>query len=937
MFRTLGLSTALLISFFGLAQQGTIIGTVTALENGKVEPQPFANVVIKGTTTGASTDLDGRYLFKVEPGTYVVVTSMVGYEAVEKSVSVVAAQTVTVDLQLNGGAMEMQAVEIVKEKRTDTETAVVMETRHSEQVVNGLGRQQIAKGQDRNAGDVVKRIPGVTLVNDRFVMIRGLADRYNTVMLNDVIAPSMEPDKRAFTFDLIPSAALDRVLIYKTGAPELPGEFAGGVIKISTLSVPQENETRITYSSSSRAGTTGGNFLSGDGGSTDRLGFDDGSRQLPSDFPATLSGTTAAGSAALGRALPNSWHLHSSTAGPDQRVGIMLARRLGKKGVKFGNVTTMDYSLTSQAYTANNYNYNAYDGTAGRSDTIYRYNDQENVRTARVSLLHNWTAMLGNHGKLEFHNLFNQIGEERTTLRTGADMEGGFDVRNYAFRWQQRTIYGGQLHGDHDLGHDRTTNLQWTAGYGLAISKEPDFRRARTQRPLENANDSEMPFMIQIAPTASVIDAGRYFSELNETVKTGKVDVEHTLAFKDTSITGKLRGGVFVEIKDRDFSARWMSFVKGNFTQFDYSLLNQPLEVAFSEENINSTHGFKLAEGTNPSDAYTAANTLVAGYFGGTFTFHRLLTLTGGARVEQNRQELSSKTYTSATVDVDNTVLSVLPSINASYNLTQRSLVRIAASQAVNRPEFRELAPFIFYDFSTNTTLTGNPDLKTASILNADARFEFYPSTSEVVSIGAFYKRFTDPIEMFFVAVTGSGGARNFSYGNARSATSLGAEIEVRKSLASFTKCRLLQHIGVVLNGSVIQSKVQLGEDVIQKSERPMVGQSPYVANAGIYFENKDTRTQINALWNVFGRRLYAAGSITTPDIYEMPRNSFDITASQGLGKHFDIKLGVQDILNQRVLLKQDSNNNGKVENKDEEMLSFRRGQYFSAGVSYRF
>ena len=462
-------------------------------------------------------------------------------------------------------------------------------------------------------------------------------------------------------------------------------------------------------------------------------------------------------------------------------------------------------------------------------------------------------------------------------------------------------------------------------------------QKVRSQRPLENANDSDEPFVIQIAPTASVIDAGRFFSDLHEAVKTGKVDLEHTLAFKDSSITGKVRCGFFAEMKDREFSARWMSFVKGNFTQFDNSLLTLPLDQAFSQDNINTTHGFKLAEGTNPSDAYTASNTLLAGYVGGTFTFQQHLTFAGGARVEQNRQELSSKTYTSATVDIDNPVLSVLPSINASYNLTERSLVRVAVSKAVNRPEFRELAPFIFYDFSTNTTLTGNPDLKTASILNADARFEFYPSTSEVISVGGFYKRFTDPIEMFFVAVTGSGGARNFSYGNAESATSLGAEIEVRQSLSAITKSRVLQHIGLVLNGSVIQSRVKLGDNAIQRSERPMVGQSPYVANAGIYFENKDTRTQINALWNVFGRRLYAAGSVVTPDIYEMPRNSFDITASQGLGKHFDVKVSVQDILNQRVLLAQDSNNNGAIEEKDEEVLSYRKGQYISVGVSYKF
>ena len=936
MFRQSLLIITILQTLVSVGQRGTITGTVTAQENGRMEPQPFASVLIKGTTTGASTDLDGKYLFMVEPGNYTVVTTMVGYAPVEKTVTVVAERTTVVDLQLVGGAEEMGSVEVVKERRTDTETAVVMEARRSEQVVNGLGRQQIAKGQDRNAGDVVKRIPGVTLVNDRFVMIRGLADRYNTVMLNDVIAPSMEPDKRAFSFDLIPSGALDRVLIYKTGAPELPGEFAGGVIKIHTLSVPQENETKLTYSSSFRAGSTGTACTSSEGSSTDILGFDNGFRSLPSSFPSTLNGTTAQQSAALGREMPNNWGTTTSNAMPDQRIGLLLARRFGKGGSgKFGNVTTVDYARTSVSYTANNYNYNAYNESTGRSDSLYRYTDQENIRTTRLSVLSNWTALLNNRTKLEFHNLFNQTGEDRTTLRTGTDLDGGFDVRNSAYRWQQRTIYGGQLHGSHDLRNDRTT-IQWTAGYGLALSKEPDGRRLRTQRSSDQS-DSNTPFVIQVAPTASVTDAGRFFSELNEGVITGKVDVDQTLNFQDTSITFKIRAGVFAERKDRDFSARWMSFTKANFSQFDYSLLEQPAEVAFSSANINGTTGFKLSEGTNPSDKYTAANTLMAGYAGGTFTYRKILNISGGVRVEQNRQELSSGTYTSGKVNVDNTVLSVLPSLNASYNLSEKSLVRVAASQALNRPEFRELAPFSFYDFSTNTSLSGNPDLKTASILNLDARWEFYPSNNEIISVGVFYKQFTDPIETFFVSSTG-GGTRNLTFGNAKGATNMGVEVEIRRSFTFLSKKSWAEKWGVVLNGSLIKSTVDLGSSVAgQKNERPMMGQSPYVANAGIYFDDKASSLRLSALWNVFGKRLFAVGSDQFPDIYEMPRNSFDVTASKGLGKHFEVKLGIQDILNQRMLLKQDSNDNGTIDLKDDEVLSFRRGQYVSAGLSYKF
>lgn len=936
--KLINLLLTFLLATAAFGQKATITGTVTAKENGTVEPQPFANVVIKGSSTGASTDLDGNYRFLVEPGSHTVVVSLVGYVNQERTVTLEAGGSVIVNFELAGEGVEMKVLEVSKERRTETESAVLMETRKSDQVVNGLGRQQIAKSQDRSAGDVVKRIPGVTLVNDRFVMIRGLADRYNTVLLNDVIAPSLEADKRAFSFDLIPSGALDRILIYKTGAPELPGEFAGGVIKINTLSVPEKNETRFNYQTSFRNGTTFQTFNQSQGSPTDALGFDNGFRQLPSNFPSTLNNVSNADQlASLGRSLPNNWTPTSHTALPDQRFTFLLARRMGKEGAtnQYGNVTTVDYANTSLAYTASNYNYNAYDPVAQRSDTIYSYSDQENVRNSRISILNNWTALLGPRTKIEFRNLFNQLGEERTTLRTGSDLDGGFDVKNYAYRWQQRTIYSGQLHGHHDLRDDRTI-VDWTAGYGLAISKEPDYRRVRTVRGL-NDSDSNAPYQVQIPPTASTIDAGRYYSDLHENVITGRADVERTLNETKSGIVTKLRAGVFVERKDREFAARWMSFSRSNFTQFDQSLLYAPLSTVFSDANINTTTGFKLVEGTNPSDQYTAANTLLAGYVGASMAFSKIANVSGGVRVEDNRQQLTSATYNGGRVSVDNPVLSILPSLNASYNLGERSLVRAAWSNTVNRPEFRELAPFSFYDFSTNTSLTGNPDLKTARITNLDARWELYPSTSEIISVGAFYKQFTDPIEMFFVASTG-GGTRSFSYGNAKSANSIGVEVEFRRNLGFLTEATWGDRLGVTLNGSLIQSRVDLGADAVgQKRERPMMGQSPYVANAGLYYEITERKLRVNALWNVFGRRLYAVGSALYPDIYEMPRNTVDITCSKGLGQHFEVKLGVQDLLNQRTLLVQDSDADGTIGPKDEEMLSFRRGAYFTAGLSYRF
>ncbi|MBK6341278.1 MAG: carboxypeptidase-like regulatory domain-containing protein [Flavobacteriales bacterium] len=936
MYRTLLLLLAAFLSFSLLGQKGTVSGTITTVEGGKLQPMPFVNVLLKGTSTGATTDLDGKYSFQTDPGAYTLQVSFVGFEPMERAITVSAGATTRADLELKGQAIAIGEVEVVTTKRTETEAAVVMETRKSEQVVNGVGREQISKSQDRTAGDVVKRIPGVTMVGDRFVMIRGLADRYNTVMLNDVIAPSLEPDKRAFSFDVLPSGALDRVMIYKSGAPELPGEFAGGVIKLYTVNVPDSNLTRVDYGMSYRNGTTFNDFYNSQRSSTDALGFDDGLRQLPNAFPSDLRGVSAQGLQTAGRALANNWSAERTTANPDQRFSLLLARRIGKgEGrVRGGNVTSLSYSDTRLSYTAKNYNYNVFDPVAGRSDSIYNYSDNENIRQVRVSVLSNFSLLLGNRSKVEFRNLFTQQGTDQATLRTGRNFEEQFEVKNYAFRYQQRTIYSGQLHGSHEIKSD-VSKLEWTAGYGLAWSKEPDFRRIRTVRDI-NTTDANTPFQTIIPPGATTLDAGRFFSDMDEQMKTGRLDYEHKLSGEKISV--KLRMGAYAELKDRSFEARWMSFRAANLITYDQSLAYAPLDQVFAEGNINPTTGFRLEEGTNPSDRYTASNKLFAAYAGGTLSIATNTTITAGVRAEHNTQELQSRTFGGRRVLVNNPVLSILPSINASRSITERAQIRLGYAETVNRPEFRELAPFAFYDFSFNNVLRGNDSLQVATVRNADIRYEFYPSTSEIISVGAFYKQFTNPIEMFFLPGAGSGGTRNFTFGNARSATSVGVELEGRRSLSSLFTEGVMSRIGIMVNAAYIVTEVDLGSEAAgQKQQRPLMGQSPYIVNAGLYYQDRERRVQGSILYNVIGPRLFAVGTYGTPDIYEMPRNVIDLAVTKGFGKRFELKLAAQDILNQRVLLLQDSNDDGRIGQQDEQIMSFRRGAYFTVGIGARF
>jgi outer membrane receptor protein involved in Fe transport len=275
--------------------------------------------------------------------------------------------------------------------------------------------------------------------------------------------------------------------------------------------------------------------------------------------------------------------------------------------------------------------------------------------------------------------------------------------------------------------------------------------------------------------------------------------------------------------------------------------------------------------------------------------------------------------------------------VNVSYNFTPKSLFRIAYGITLNRPEFREKANFTFFDADLYYGFTGNPELKTASIHNFDLRQEFYPSENELITIGAFAKYFTNSIEQ---RIRNSGSGVQFTYGNAEKAISVGAELEIRKSLTNLSDVKMIQDLSLVLNSSVIYSRVYLDEEAFagQDLKRPMQGQSPFLINAGLNYNNAEIGLQVNAQYNVIGKRIWVVGDKESlPTVYEMPRNVIDFTFTKSLGRHFELKGGVQDILNQKVRLKQDTDRNSKIDGSDDSYQSFKRGTYSTLGINYKF
>lgn len=931
-----------LISTSLKAQLGSIKGTITDALTG--EAIIGASVYVSSTAQGGASDVSGAFeIPKVKAGIYTLVVSFISYKTdTLRNVTVYPDQTTNIQHKMIEEGQTLNEVVIGGQRITNTDYAVITEIRNNNLVMVGISSQQITMSQDRDAAQIMKRIPGVTILNNRFVNIRGLSERYNTVLLNGVIAPSTEVDSKAFAFDLIPSNMIDRMMVYKSGSADLPGEFGGGIIGIHTKSVVEENSLSVNFTTGFRSGTTFQDFNYASGSPTDNLGYDNGYRQLPSSFPSEnlrefSQNPTDHNTARLvdaSKSLPNRWDVYKKMAIPDMRGTINFAHVFNLGEMKLSNITSVNYSKTYQTFEQQNYYYEAFDPNVQKSGRRYFFDDMRYQDNTRIGLISNFILELSPSHKIEFRNLFNQQGNSQVTARSGVEDIQGFDINNRAINYYSRGIYSGQLQGKHNFGDH--IYFSWIGGYSTVTADQPDYRRVRSQRDVGTQN----PFAVVIPPNASAFDAGRFYSDLNEKIYTGTVSVDYKLnpAVEEEKQARISVGGYYAKT-ERDFDARWFSYKWSTLGNRPPAVTLQPFETIFSEPNIgfSSVNGqapyFILEEGTNFSDKYTGSNLLTAGYISATIPFADRFKVSGGLRIENNRQQLDSYNSDGSVVSVDNPITSWLPFLNVAYNYTEKSLVRLAYGKTVNRPVFRELAPFNFYDFDRNANLYGNPNLTTADIHNVDLRWENYPTKNENISIGVFYKYFVNPIESELIG----GSNIVYTYRNAVSAETFGAEIETRKSFSGLTNSAFVDKFSVVLNAALIHSRVDLGDVGNQEKERAMQGQSPYIFNAGLNYSDPQSGWQFNASYNIFGKRIYAVGDLDqNATQYELPRNQVDLTISKNFSERWEIKFGVQDLLNSPYRLTQDSNRDKEINSIDEPISYFKMGQYMSLGVTFK-
>lgn len=916
------------------AQSGSIRGVVSDSKTG--ETIIGANVRIEGTTIGVATGFDGDFeISRVEPGTYTLLVSFISYKTLRfEDVLVVAEKATVLNVNLEEDLGDLGEVVVVATRETGSNMAIVSEIRKSLQVVSGISSEQIRLSQDGNAAQVMKRVSGVSIVDNKFVRVRGVDDRYNVVMINNSIAPTTQVDKRTFSFDLIPSENLDRMLIYKSASPEVPGDFAGGMIKVFTKNAPDEDFINVGFGVGIRQNTTFNQYSQTRGSSTDWLGFDS-SRGLPAGFPTTNelinSGTGNPIRATAGQQLDNNFRMDTTSAMPDGSFGIAFGKNwtLGRK--RLSTVTSATISQGYQYFLAERSRY--FFPEPGRpTEKRDEYFDNTYIKENELGIMSNWLLRLNSNNKIEFRNLFNQSGMNETVVRTGRDfIQRPFGAQDYSFRYEARRLYSGQLEGTH-LFNNESTKLNWVLGGNYLYHEEPDFRRLRT---FFSTDASEGEFVIIAPPSSSPQDLGRYYGYMNERGAVNGVNFEKKFTGVEKDRPRILRAGYLVDYKVRDFEARYLTtFFPGFHNQeIGEQLLRKPIYEAFAPENYRQGDGWLIQEGTRPSDAYDASTFVAAGYVGGVYPVGDF-NLSGGLRTEYSVQNLNTATD-AGLINVENVELAYLPSLNVDYNFSRRSLVRASYGKTLNRPEFREFAPFLYYSFEFIAGFFGNPDLQMARIDNVDLRYEFYPNEGETFSVGAFYKFFKDPIELIQQNVTEN---LQFSYGNAVDATVYGIEVEGRKALSTVTSTPFIRNLSFNVNASLVWSEVFLGEDVaFEANRRALQGQSPYMVNAAVYYIDPISNFQTSLAYNVQGPRIFVAGNVNFPSIYELERHVVDLTVSKTFKDRTTLKFGIQDLFNYQFRFYQDSNFDRRIDRDiDDPMYLWRRGSLYSFSVNYR-
>jgi hypothetical protein len=897
-------------TFLG-AQEGVISGTVNDGEFNDV--LPFANVLIKGTTKGATSDFDGKYQIDIEPGTYTVVFSFLGYETKEiTGVVVTEGKETTIDVTLNPASNQLDEVVVTTTVTQNTEASVLNLQKRSVALLDGLSIQSIKKTGANDIASAVRNVPGVSVQNGKFVYVRGLGDRYTKSVLNGMDIPGLDPDRNTLQLDIFPTNILDNILVIKSSTADLPADFTGGVIDIVTKDLPTREEYSFTAGASYNSSMHfKDNYLSYEGSGTDFLGFDDGLRDLPiaqsTNIPIPAQdGVTVR---QLTRRFTQTMGAQQEQSFMDFNFGFTAGNQfnLNEDGdLRLGYLASLSYRNTTEFYE------DYIDGQVFRKDPQASENELLTDRTQAGDLGVNnvlWNALAGFSlksplSKYKLNLLHIQNGESNAAflIQENFNVNSNLNQRDVLV-YTERSITNGLLSGLH-TNEDASWTVEWKFAPTFSRIYDKDFRVT--------------PFRINqngtftISPSESG-DPTRIWRDLQEINLPGKLDItrKHTLFSRDA----KFKFGGAYTFKNREFVVDQFSFpIQSRGGNFSLTFEGDADRVLAPESiyALDTRQGTFVRRDSNISDTFDSDITVWAAYLSEEFRLTSRFNAILGLRFEKFDLVYTGESQVRGTFDNEKILdkADFFPSANFIYDLDEEAnkKLRVSYSRTTARPSFKEASIAEIFDPVTSTFFIGNIDLQPTYINNFDLRFESYGEGTNFFAVSGFYKTFQDPIELSFIREARG----QFIPLNLGDATVFGAELEIRRNLGFIPGWK---NFNINLNLSVIESQQNFSEDEREAREdnlregetladnRQLQGQSPLLLNFGLDYDNPVNGWQAGLFYNVQGETLQIVGNADIPDVFTQPFHNLRFNVSKSFGPEMQNKISLRfsNILNDQI------------------------------------
>ncbi|MEM6396014.1 MAG: TonB-dependent receptor [Bacteroidota bacterium] len=981
--------TYLLLSFllccgwlFG--QQGAISGTILDTDG---FPLIGANVVVEGTGTGGSADFDGKYTFKIQTGTYTLIASYLGFADKRLVVTVEPNETVILDIIMEeGGAVDINEVLVVESRINNSENAVLAIRRGSDKVQDLISSQELSRLGAGNAAAALTKVTGTTVVDGKYVYVRGLGDRYSATTLNGLRLIGTDPYLNGANLSLIPSSIVENIAASKTFTPDLPGDFTGGSVNINLKSLPERFTYGVSVTTSyNQQANFRNDFLSFDAGDGAKFGFNDGTLDRPeiltsrgSDILFTDVARQAERDDDLANLVDdvaNSFPTRFSTPEPTSsgldysisanvgtqlefgktRVGLFATGSFSKSYFQYNNGTTANWELSPG------------------EDVLFElfdFVDNRSVESPELNGMVGLTVKPGNNNKISFYSILSrQTDIEGRDLQgsVGENGIGGDSFFKSQVSWfRARQMANHVLSGEHRIGGSgdkRGLKLDWAFNLVDTKQEEPDIQFF--------AYIFDNIFQIN---RSIILGPQRFYRNLEDDFYQGKIDLTIPI-LQSSSRSSSIKVGGFYSRKDREFEELAYEYQQRRGTTLNDAMADP--SVFFGEDNlgligVNEANGRNIigqyiVDVSNLSNSYVGGlrdiptledgetlDPILAGAPPGGTVISAAYAMTTlelsdrfkailGARLEttdmfvasrralQNASDSMEVFEETASIDEAN----ILPALNLVYQVTPNSNLRFGYSTTLARPSIREIAPFGSFGFIGDPITFGNPQLNITTIDNFDLRFEHFPEdrSGEVIAVSAFYKDFTDPIVRTFRL---GGDVQQFTWTNSESANLFGIELELRKRLDFISP--LLSNFTFNSNFAYIQSEQTIDSlefvfiqsiDSTRSNTREFSGQSDFVANFNLTYSLQEVGFEATVAYNYFSDRLFSIGSIGAPDIFERGRATLDFLVSQEIG-HLKLSFRARNLINPNF------ETFSEFEGETYLFNSFQRGRNFSVGISYQ-